>query len=187
MAASGASPVGYNVVKGRKCFAKRMTITPDPITSIPVRAYHLTIKFERKRNERFVLPVDVTVGNIRDTLNKALFALNCGAYFSMAGLGKWGDVLLTLVATEADALVGYYPAFREAMGLLGLNNFRFTRDTEKVKVFVGMVPLSRFGGGWQPAESEGRTAFDHLATDIEQSKPGVVIATAPRGLVVCIN
>jgi len=179
VAASGASPDGYNVVKGRKRFARRMAVTPDPITSIPVRARHLTIKFERKRDERFVLPVDVTVNNIRDTLNKALFALNCGAYFSMAGLGKWGDVLLTLAATEADAMVGYYPALREALGSLGLHHFTFARDTEKVKVFVGMVPLSRFGGGWQPAEWEGRTAFDHLAADIEQSNPGVVVAARP--------
>jgi len=68
---------------------------------------------------------------------------------------------------------------REAMETLGLGEFGFARDTEKVKVFVGMVPLSQFGGGLQPSEWEGRTAFDRLAPDIEQSNPGVVLAAHP--------
>ena len=149
------------------------------MVSIPVRHRHLTVRFQREKDTRFVLPKDVTVGRIRDSLNKALFSLNSGSYFSVASLSKWGDILLTLAATDVESIVGYYPALCETLESLGLTDFTFVRDTEKVKVFVGMVPLSRFGGGWQPAEWEGRTAFDHLAADIEQSNPGIVVAARP--------
>jgi len=179
VAASSASADGYNIVAGRKRFARQKAVTPVPVTSIPVRSRHVTIKFTRARDEKFVLPNGITAGRIRDTLNQALFSLNSGAYFSMCSSGKWGDVMLTLAATKADDIVGYYPALREALEGLGLGDFTFARDTEKVKVFVGMVPLSQFGGGWQPSEWEGRGAFDRLAADIEQSNPGVSIAARP--------
>jgi len=179
MAASNASPDGYNIVAGRKCFTHKKAVPPVPVTTIPVRSRHVTIKFTRARDVKFVLPAGITVVRIRDELNKTLFSLNCGAYFSLCSLRKWGDVLLTLAATKADDIVGYYPALREALEALGLNDFAFARDTEKVKVFVGMVPLSQFGGGWQPSEWEGRSAFDRLAADIEQSNPGILIAARP--------
>ena len=180
VASKGASADGYKVVANRKRFVKKPAVSSqEPITSIPVRKRHFTVKFDRARDTKFVLPKDVTVGKIRDVLNTALFTLSSGAYFSVAVLGKWGDVLLTLASTEVDAIVGYYPAMREALETLGLDKFSFARDTEKVKVFVGQVPLSRFGGGWQPSEWEGREAFDHLATDIEHSNPGVVVAARP--------
>jgi len=179
VAASGMSAGGYSIVRGRKRFQEKRVRSPDPITSIPVRARHLTIRFVRARDVKSVLPVGVTVGKIRDALNNTLFGLNCGAYFSMASLGKWGDVLLTLAATDVGDIVGYYPAMRETMETLGLGEFGFARDTEKVKVFVGMVPLSHFGGGWKPSDWEGRTAFDRMAADIEQSNPGVVLAARP--------
>jgi len=179
VAASSASPAGYNIVAGRKRFTRQKAVTPVPVTSIPVRSRHVTIKFTRDRDVKYVLPKGVTVGQIRDKLNQALFNLNSGAYFSMCSSGKWGDVMLTLAATKADDIVGYYPALREAVEGLGLGEFTFARDTEKLKVFVGMVPLSQFGGGWQPSEWEGRGAFDRLAADIEQSNPGVSIAARP--------
>ena len=180
VSAAGASKDGYKIVSGRKRFTnKAKTKTPIPVVSIPVRRRHLTVRFQWEKDTKFVLPKDVTFGRIRDLLNKALFSLNSGSYFSVASLSKWGDVLLTLAATDVESIVGYYPALREGLESLGLTDFTFVRDTEKVKVFVGMVPLSRFGGGWQPAEWEGRTAFDHLAADIEQSNPGVVVAARP--------
>ena len=180
VSAAGASKDGYKIVSGRKRFTdKAKTKTRIPVVSIPVRRRPLTVRFQREKDTKFVLPKDVTVGRIRDLLNKALFSLNSGSYFSVASLSKWGDVLLTLAATDVESIVGYYPALREGLESLGLTDFTFVRDTEKVKVFVGMVPLSRFGGGWQPAEWEGRTAFDHLAADIEQSNPGVVVAARP--------
>jgi len=179
VAASNASSAGFNIVAGRKRFTRQKAATPVPVTSIPVRSRHVTIKFTRARDEKFVLPNGVTVGLIRDKLNQALFSLNSGAYISMCSSGKWGDVMLTLAATKADDIVGYYPALLEAVEGLGLGDFTFARDTEKLKVFVGMVPLSQFGGGWQPSEWEGRGAFDRLAADIEQSNPGVSIAARP--------
>jgi len=112
-------------------------------------------------------------------LNAALIALNCRAYFSQASLSKWGDVLLTLAATEVEQITGYYPAMREALDVFGLGTFTFVRDTEKVKVFVGMVPLSPFGGGWNPSDWEGSAAFDCLAADIENSNPGIIVAARP--------
>jgi len=179
VAASNASVDGYSIVKGRKRFPAKLQRSPDPITSIPVKARHLTLRFERARDEKMALPAGVTVSKIRDSLNTTLFSLNCQAYFSLAVLGKWGDVLLTLAATDVTDIIGYFPAMREALSAFNLAKFTFARDTPKVKVFVGTVPLSRFGGSWQPSEWEGRSAFDHLAADIEQSNPGVVIAARP--------
>jgi len=178
VAASGASADGYNIVKGCKRFTAKKT-TQDPITSIPVRSRHLTVRFNRKRDEKYTLPAGVTVGRIRDTLNKTLFGLNCQAYFSLSLSGKCGDVFLTLATTDVADIVGYYPAMGEALETLGLTDFTFARDTDKVKVFVGMVPLLQFGGGWLPLEWEGSSAFDRMATDIEQSNPGVVVAVRP--------
>jgi len=179
VAAGNSKKNGYSVVAGRKCFVSKKAVTPDPITSIPVRERHLTIKFVRERDTKSVLPTGVTVGIIRDALNRSLYALKCNAYFSIASLGKWGDVMLTLAATRVGDVAGYYPAFRETLEGLNIGQFTFIRDTEKCKVFVGMVPLSRFGGGWQPSEWEGRTAFDHLSADIENSNPGIVVAAKP--------
>ena len=179
VAAANASTEGYNIVKGRKRFMAKEKKTPVPVTSIPARAQPLTIRFERDRDIKYSLPKGVTIGRIRDSLNTALFALNCGAYFSQALIGEWGDVLLTLAATEVEHITGYYPPMREALDSFGLGTFMFVRDTEKVKVFVGMLPLSRFGGSWQPSDWEGRTAFDYLAADIENSNPGVVVAARP--------
>jgi len=179
IAASNASPDGYNVVAGRKHFGRQKAVSPVPVTSIPARSRHVTIKLTRARHEKCILPTGINVGRIRDTLNNALFRLNCGAYLSMCSSGKWGDELLTLAATKVDDIVGYYPARREVLERLGFDDFTFARDTEKLKVFVGMVPLSRFGGGWQPSEWEGHSAFDQLAADIEQSNPGVSIAARP--------
>jgi len=140
VAASNASPDGYNVVAGRKCFMRKKTVSPDPITSIPARSHHVTIKFTQAQNVKYVLPTGITVGQIRDKLNQALFSLNCGAYVSMCSSGKWDDVLLTLAATSADDIVGYYPALREVLEELGLGEFKFARDVERVKLFVSMVP-----------------------------------------------
>ena len=105
VAASGMSADGYNIVKGRKRLQERTVRSPDLITSIPVRARHLTIRFVRARDVKSVLPVGVTVDKIRDALNPTLFGLNCGAYFSMARLRKWGDVLLTAATTDVGDIV----------------------------------------------------------------------------------
>jgi len=180
VAASGASADGYNIVRNRKRYVtKKVSPTPEPITHIPVRARHLSVKFTRARDEKYVLPAGDTIGGIRNELNKTISALNCAAYFSLASSGKWGDVLLTLATHAVEEISGYYTALREALEGLGLENFTFARDTERVKVFVGMVPLSQLGGGWQPSEWEGVSAFDRLAADIEQSNPGVLIAGRP--------
>jgi len=179
VAATDASAEGYKIVTGRKRYITKKDKTPVPSTSIPGRAHHLTIGFERARDTKYSLPVGATVGKIRESLNAALIALNCRAYFSEASLSKWGDVLLTLAATEVETITGYYPAMREALDIFDLGTFTFVRDTEKVKVFVGMVPLSRFGGGWNPSDWEGSTAFDCLAADIENSNPGIIVAARP--------
>ena len=179
VAAGNSRKDGYSVVAGRKRFASKKAVTPDPITSIPLRERHLTVKFVRERDTKSVLPQGVTVGVIRDALNRSRYALKCNAYFSVASLGKWGDVLLTLAATRVGDIAGYYPALRDTLESLNIGQFTCLRDTQKCKVFVGMVPLSRFGGGWQPREWEGRTAFDHLSADIENSNPGIVVAAKP--------
>lgn len=114
-------------------------------------------------------------------MNSTLFALNCGAYFSVASANKWGDILLTLAATNVVDIVGYYQPLREALETLGLNEFTFAQDTPKVKVLVGQVLLSRFGGGWQSSEWEGHLAYEHMAVDIENSNPSIVVAACPSG------
>jgi len=147
---------------------------------IGVRQGRVTLPCKSLRGVRAPnIPTGVTVGRIRDSLNNTLFKLNSSAYFSVAVLGNWGDIMLTLAATAVDDIVGYYPALREALSSLGLVNFTFARDMEKVKVFVGNVPLSAFGGGWQPSEWEGRSVFDHMAANIEQSNPSVLVAARP--------
>jgi len=88
---------------------------------------------------------------------------------------------LTLAATNVADIVGYYQPLREALETLGLNEFTFAQDPPKVKVLVGQVLLSRFGGGWQPSEWEGRVAYEHMAVDIENSNPSIVVAACPSG------
>ena len=98
----------------------------------------MTIRFDCNRDEKFVFPVGITVGKIIDSLNTALFALNCRACFSVTLLGEWGDGLLTLAATEVDAIVVYYPVLRKALASVRLAHFTFAWDTEKVQVVLGL-------------------------------------------------
>jgi len=124
------------IVSGRKRYISKKEKTPVPTTSIPARAPHLRIKFDRARDTKYSLPAGATVGKIHESLNVALIALSCRAYFSQASLSKWGDVLLTLAATEVEQITGYYPAMREALDIFGLGTFTFVRDTKKVEIFV---------------------------------------------------
>lgn len=180
VAAKTGSADGYKVVARRKRFAKNcLTITQETITTILVSKRHLSVRFGWARDTKFILRQGITVGRIRDCLNNTLYALHCWAYFSVTTANKWGDILLTLAATNVVDGVGYDPARQEALKSLGLYGFTLTRDTEKVKAFVGQVPLSCFGGGWKPSEWEGRVAYEHLAADIEQSHPRVMIAAHP--------
>jgi len=140
-----------------------------------VRECHFNIKFKRERETKVSLPVSVTVGMIRDTLNRTLFDLKSGAYFSIASTGRWSDILLTLADTKVEDIAGYNQALSEALEGLSLYKFIFSRDTKKVKVLVGMVPLSRFGSGWTPSKWKGSTAFNHFSADIENSNPSVIV------------
>lgn len=74
--------------------------------------------------------------------------------------------MLTIATTRTEDIAGYYTSMREALEDLGLPEFTFVRDTKKVTVFVGMVPLARLGGSWSPSDWEGRTAYDALSADI---------------------
>jgi len=54
--AKGASPDGYNLVEGRKRFAKKKAISLEVITSIPVMSRHSTVRVQRARDEKCILP-----------------------------------------------------------------------------------------------------------------------------------
>jgi len=88
-AAKNASADGYKVVAGCKRFVRKSpTNTQKAITAIPARQRHLSVRFTRECATKFVLPQGITVGRIRECLNSTLFALNCGAYFSVASATK---------------------------------------------------------------------------------------------------
>jgi len=131
----------------------------------------MSVRFTRECDTKFVHPQGITVGRIRHCLNSTLFALNCGAYFLVASAKKWGELLLTLAMPNVADIVRYDLARLEALETLGLNEFTFAQDTAKVKVFVGQAPLAGSSGGWQPSESEGRVAYEHMAVGIENSNP----------------
>ena len=179
VANEGAKRDGYEVVKNRKRFEKQKPTTPETITEIPVRERHLTIKFDRERDEVKGLADGLTRERIRNVLNKLMTDLNATAYFAIANLNRWGDVQLTLANTKAEDIVGYYEAMRESLEEIGVDKFKFVRDLKKVKVYVGMVPLSRYGNGWEPKEWERKESYETLAADIESSNPGVYIAAKP--------
>jgi len=68
----------------------------------------------------------------------------------------------------------------EELENMGLDNFRFERDAEKIKIFVGIVPLARAGkGAWSPSDWDHENAFRSMANDIEHSNMGVTLAAKP--------
>lgn len=77
VAAKGADKEGYILVGGHKRLNKKKAAavpTPDPITDIPARARHLTVKFARSKDTRMSLPDGVTTGFIRESLNNIFFS-----------------------------------------------------------------------------------------------------------------
>jgi len=179
-AADEAGTKEFSIVGGRKRFEKKKATVAIP-TRTKERERHLKIRFNTPKGVVTKLPEGINPETIRNGLNECLRNLNeRKAYFSVASLNRFGDVLLTLRDTKVEDIHHYLTALEEELEQMGLTNFRFERDAEKVKIFVGMVPLARAGKGtWSPSDWDDVNAFRSMANDIELSNMGVTLTAKP--------
>ena len=171
----------FSIVRGRKRFEKKKPVITAETSNVKERERHLKIRYNTAKGVVTKLPNGVNPETIRDRMNNCLRNLNeRKAYFSITKLNRFGDVLLTLRDTKVEDIHHYLPALGEELEEMGLKDFRFERDAEKVKIFVGMVPLARAGkGSWASSDWESEDAFRSMANDIEQSNTGVTLASKP--------
>jgi len=148
---------------------------------IPERERRLSSRFNRKANGKQGLPTNIGAEKIRLELKEILKGLNFDPYFAKANTTRMGDVYLCLANTRASEIVKAKDAMTMCMKNIGLEDFVWTPDTKKVKVYQSDVPLMRdgFGGEWKPQDWQGENAFDKLAADIERSNPGVYVCARP--------
>jgi len=146
-----------------------------------VREKHLKIRFDTPKGMVTRLPRGVSQASIRDGLTECLRNLNeRKIYFSIVGQNRVGDVLLRLGDSRADEVLPYVKAMEGELETMGLPKFRFEKDTEKAKIFVGLVPLNQAGkGSWECADWDGENAFRRIANDIELSNPGITLVSKP--------
>jgi len=171
----------FSIVRGRKRFGEKKPATVVVPTETKEQERHLKIRFNTPKSMVTKLPVGINLETIRNGLNECLWNLNeRKAYFSVAKLNRFGDVLLALRDTKVEDIHYYLTALGEELGNMGLKNIRFERDAEKIKIFVGMVPLARPGKGtWSPSDWDDVNAFRSMANDIELSNMGVTLAAKP--------
>ena len=181
VAADASGTKEFSIVRGRKRFEKKKPVTVVETSRIKEQERHLKIRFNTAKGVVTKLPVGVNPETIRNGLNECLQNLNeRKAYFSKASLNRFGDVLLSLRDTRVEDIHHYLNALGEELESMGLEKVRFERDAEKVKIFVGMVPLARAGKeSWSPSDWEGEDAFRSMANDIEQSNMGIMLAAKP--------
>ena len=179
-AREGTTKKEFSIVANRKRFAKKAG-TPEVVTGISVWERHLKIRFETAKGTVTRLPEGVTQASIRDGLNECLRNLNeRKIYFSMVGQNRFGNVLLILADSRAEEVLPYIRAMEGRLERMGLAKFRFEKDTEKAKIFVGSVPLKQAGKDtWKCEDWDGENAFRRLANDIELSNPGITLASKP--------
>ena len=178
-AVKGTEAKEFSIVTGRKRFRKVENKVAD--RGIRVRERHLKIRFDTPKGTVTRLPRGVSQASIRDGLNECLRNLNKRKiYFSVVGQNRFGDVLLTLADSKADEVLPYIKVMEGRLETMGLPKFRFEKDTEKAKIFVGSVPLNQAGkSGWECSDWDGENAFRRLANDIELSNPGITLASKP--------
>jgi len=171
----------FSIVRGRKRFEKKKLVVVGVPPRTKERERHLKIRFNTPKGTVTKLPKGINPETIRNGLNECLGNLNeRKAYFSVARLNKFGDVLLALRDTKVEDIHHYLTALGEELENMGLKDFRFERDAEKVKIFVGMVPLARAGKGtWSPSDWDDVNAFRSMANDIELSNMGITLAAKP--------
>jgi len=171
----------FSIVRGRKRFEKKKSVAVIETSNIKELERHLKIRYNTARGVVTKLPDGVNPETVRNRLNECLRNLNeRKAYFSKASVNRFGDVLLSLRDTKVEDIPHYLPALGEELESMGLEDFRFERDAEKVKIFVGMVPLARAGKeSWSPLDWEHKNAFRSMANDIEQSNMGITLAAKP--------
>jgi len=172
---------GYQMVEGRKRFMKPKGKTPEPISRISLRERHLKIRFVTDKKVITELDDGITPETIRIALNDTLRDLNeRKSYFSVCGKNRFGDILLTLADTKIDDIMVYLEAMKEKLYEMGLPELRFERDAEKVKIYVGMVPLTRAGRiNWSPEDWVDDTGYRSISNDVEKSNPGIVVTARP--------
>ena len=171
----------FSIVSGRKRFEKKKPVTVNNPLRTKERERHLKIRFDTPKGTLTKLPKGINPETIRNGLNECLRNLNeRKVSISVAKLNRFGDVLLALRDTKVEDIHHYLTALGEELENMGLENFRFERDAEKVKIFVGMVPLARAGKGtWSPSDWDDINAFRSMANDIEHSNMGVTLAAKP--------
>jgi len=181
IAADASGTKEFSIVRGRKRFEKKRPAAVVETSKFKERERHLKIRYNTAKGVVTKLPVGVNPETIRNGLNECLRNLNeRKAYFSKASLNRFGDVLLSLRDTRVEDIHHYLSALGEELESMGLENFRFERDAKKVKIFVGMVPLTRAGkASWSPSDWDDENAFRSMANDIEQSNTGITLAAKP--------
>jgi len=114
-------------------------------------------------------------------LNECLRNLNERViYFSLSGINRFGDIHLTLADSRVSELGPYWNALRGRMERMGVPEFKFEEDVTKVKIFVGMVPLTRAGKTtWEPKDWTGDNGFHELVDNLTRSNSGLVVVSRP--------
>jgi len=171
----------FNWVSRRKAFAPKKEAKTEPITQIRVRERHLKIRFVTEKKAITTLGNEHSTKSIRIALNQCLTGLNeTKGYFSICGKNRFGDILLTLAENKVDDIMVYIEALRVTLVDMGLPTFRFECDAEKVKVFVGMVPLIRSCRlNWSPEDWVEEAGYREISNDVEQSNPWITVAAKP--------
>ena len=100
--------------------------------------------------------------------------------FSISGSNRLGDIHQTLADSRVLELEPSLNSLRSRPETIGLPEFKFERDTKKMRIFVGLIPLTRSGRTtWKPQEWAGYGGFRELADDISRSHPRVNIVSQP--------
>jgi len=101
-------------------------------------------------------------------------------YFRVCRRNRFSDVLHTQTDSKVDDFMEYLNALGEKFTSLGVPEFRFERDSEKVKIDVGMVPLTNPGRiNWSPEDWIDDTEYRTITNDVESANSGIVITAKP--------
>jgi len=103
----------FNLVSRRRALAPKKVAKPKPIMQIRARERHLKVGFIMEKKTVTNLGKEQSTDAISITLNQCLTGLDERmAYFSVCGMNRFGDILLTLADNMVDDIMVYIEALR---------------------------------------------------------------------------
>ena len=142
----GANKEGFQEVV-KKSERKKMVKLGElkKVYVAPEQERRLSIRFNRRKNGRQGLPVQITTETIRTALNEILKGLNVEGYFTKADKTRMGDIHMCLAKPRAADIVEAKEAMTQCLKQRGLEECIFVPDMKKVKVYINDVPLKETG------------------------------------------